>query len=356
MAGLLEATSAAVADERGRLPWRAGLWTAVLLTSHYWAAHHLVLGGLAWLLGLGLAGDARAALVRPRNLAPVALGGLLAAPWYATGFVAQMTSHDLAPGGTDPGLGELAQSYLMLLFYGLGRLPQALSTVLAAAGALGLALGGMGLLAALRAADGPARRMAPLLGLTAFGLGALGFALAQVFERSGFNWTYVAGAVPALAVALGLAAALLPRPLRLVTMLLPLALALGVWPLLNGPGTEDLRGAVNQVLDEAAPEDGVLPVEWQPELFPHGLAWSHYVGQRAASTLPERWDHGEAYQVVRSLSELPTRMFVVRRGLPLDAALFIQFRKRYTGEERTDYGYGVSVHRFDGLKPRKRPQ
>jgi 4-amino-4-deoxy-L-arabinose transferase-like glycosyltransferase len=348
VAGVLEGLCARGSSTAGSprpLPWRTGFWIAVGLHTHYWFLHHLLLWSAAAALALLLVRP-RELRITARDLLPLALGGLAALPWYGFGFREQLTGHDLGPGGADPTWRDLAQSYLGLLFTRLGSLDPAPRLFLAAAGALLLAVGAAGLWHLLRSSEPGRRALGLLLGATAFGLGPLGFALAQALPRAGFNWNYLAGAVPALGVAIGIAVARGPRRIAgPATLGAALVLGAGAWPLVRGPGPEDLAGAVRHVLDAAAPGDGVLPVEWQPSFFPHGQAWDYYAaGQRADLV---RLDHDAHYGLSLATGrELPATLHVVRRGLPLDAPLFVHLEQHYAERSSAPFGWGVSVETF----------
>ncbi|MEO0650817.1 MAG: glycosyltransferase family 39 protein, partial [Planctomycetota bacterium] len=349
VAGLLEATSARAVGSNLRLPWRAAVWVAIGLLSHYWFLYHLLLGALG--LGLGLACCGRQGRARLHlawsDLWPLLAGAAIAVPWYATGFLEQLTAHDLAPGGTSPDLGRLAWSYVTLLFFQLGSLPRPLGLTLVAVAAMLLAVALWGLLRELRGPSAGRRLFAALVLLTTFGLGPLGYLLSHAFERAGFNWTYLAGAVPALAVAVGIGLASLPA--RWSSLAIPAtaaALAAGSLPLAAGPGTEDLRGAVALVVRSATPADGVLAVEWQPGFFPHGQAWRYYTRDLDADALPRAYTHDEHYLLNETPDDLPPVLWVVRRGLPLDAPLLVDLGRRYTARTSHDFGWGVSVERF----------
>ena len=344
--GVLEAVIGWCVDRRddpdAPLPWRTALFVALGLVTHYWFLHHLALLGLVALVGILIGAGPR---WRPRDLAPLAMGLVIASPWYATGFREQLTGHDLWPGGSGVSLAELAQSYLLLLFFNLGTLPTAAKLILAAAGAGLLALGVLGAIGGLQRSTGPARTALLAVGATALLLGPWGAVVATAFPRAGFNWNYLVGAIPALAILIGLGAARLPDRLRLVAVAPLLAcLVAGAVTQASSPGTENLRGAVEHVLATAEAGDAVLPVEWQPPFFPHGQAWRFYAADRAEHLLI--LDHGEHYELVDLPAQLPARVHVVRRGLPLETALLAQLAERYEREDAAPFGYGVSVQTF----------
>ncbi|QDU67838.1 hypothetical protein Pla133_29270 [Planctomycetes bacterium Pla133] len=354
VAGVLEALAAwcidRERDSQAALPWRTAAWVALGLSTHYWFLHHLALFG-AVALGAGLAG--LGPRWRPRDLAPLVLGLVLAAPWYLTGFREQLTGHDLWPGGSGVSLGELAQSYLLLLFFNLGTLPSAAKLVLAAAGAALLGLGAFGAVVGVARSTGTRRTALVAVAVTALLLGPWGAVVAHLFPRAGFNWNYLAGAIPALAVLIGLGAARLPtRPRLLVVSPLLALLAAGAVTQAESVGTEDLRGAVDYVLTDARPGEAVLPVEWQPPFFPHGQAWRFYADGRADDLV--LLDHGANYELLELPVPIPERVHVVRRGLPLQTALLAQLAELYEREDAAAFGYGVSVQTFSGPRAQDR--
>lgn len=333
-------------DAGAHLPWRAAVFIALGLTSHYWFLHHL---GLVSLVALGAAALRSGPRWTARDVAPLALGVALALPWFATGFRDQLTGHDLWPGGSGAGLGDLAQSYLLLLFFNLGTLPTLAKLCFAAAGAGLLAAALLGAARGVTQLRGPRRTALLAVAATALLLGPWGALVAQLLPRAGFNWNYLAGAIPALAVLIGLGVVQLPSRWRwpLAGPLLGLLAAGGLTQAVSS-GTEDLRGAVEHVLAEAERGDAVLSVEWQPPFFPHGQAWTYY-GAGEAPWLT-RLEHTEHYGLEPLPSPPPARVHVIRRGLPLDAPLLLELRQRYRREDAAAFGYGVSVQTFAELR------
>ena len=350
VAGMLEALATRASGGSKQLPWRTAIWVGLGLLTHYWFLFHLALTITAVVVVASRPSKPPLASCPAwswRDTMPFLLGALFALPWYATGFLAQLTEHTLAPGGVDPTFRDLLQSYLTLLFYQLGQRPPVQVVVLTTVASVALLAALLGGLRALRSSSGPRLGVTAALLSNAFVIGPLGFGTSMMFQRSGFNWTYLAGAVPALAVLIGCELERWsPLRFRVATTVLACGLLWGGLPLLTGPGTEDLRGAATFITEHASPDDGVLPVEWQPDFFPHGQVWTYY-GVRATDDGPLRVEHGDHYEPLAPEAGWPARLWVLRRGLPLDAPLFVELRRVYSAEAGTDFGWGVSVQRFD---------
>jgi hypothetical protein len=267
-------------------------------------------------------------------------------PWYATGFREQLLEHSLRPGASQVTPVRIAQSYLLLLFYNLGTLPAGLRWALASAGAGLLALAVLGAGRILLWGSPGARAAVSTVAATALLLEPWAGLVATVFPRAGFSWTYLSGAVPALAVLIGAGlASLAHRPRTWITAALLAALAVGATIESLGAGTEDLHGAVEHVLEVRRPGDAVLPVEWQPGFFPHGQAWRYYGAPRAPD-LPVL-EHDADYGLRAFPADPPPqRVHVQLRGLPHDAPLMVELRERYAREEAVPFGFGVFVVTF----------
>lgn len=346
VAGWLDALVDLLEEGRGRL--RAVLWGVVGLHTHY---HFLYVLAVSGTLVAGLVLFASAYAARRRAAFAVLLWTLgLALPWYVLGFPHQL-SHELLPGGHVVSELRLAEGMLHLVFLNVG---------LAGSGwrVLFLAAGGVLLLAALargllyvRPAPG---RGPDALGLLCFGIAwvlpTLTALAAALSRRAGFEWRYLAGALPALALLVG--AAVAPgrlSSLRRVPVLLALVAALGL-SVLNArdPGREDYRDAVRRILAEARPEDAVLPADWSPRIFPHGLAWSYYAPRLARSTtLPARLDHTDEFALAPEidLRRYP-RVFCMFRSIPAGTAMMARLRAAFPDETTEVFGGAIYVVTF----------
>lgn len=316
-AGFLDACTDLLDDGRGRA--RLVLWTLIGLHTHYHFLHFLIVLG-AVLLGLLLFVPE----LRPRGRALLQCAlfvAVLAAPWYLLGFRQQL-GHQLMPGGSDVSRGLLAEGMVHLVFLNL-------SLGGAFARALFLAGGGTLVAAALL---GGLRLVRPAAHSNRPRAGALWFAgawlvptwtalAAALFARAGFEWRYLAGALPPFALLVGYSVG--PGRLCLtrrvgVTLALAAALWLSVLNVLD-PGRENYKDAVRRVLALVGPEDAVLAADWSPRLFPHGLAWDYYAPRLAAPgrELPRQLEHTDQFELLpdESLASLP-RVFALLRSIP----------------------------------------
>lgn len=345
-AGLLEALLASLEDGRGA--WRITLWTALGLHAHYHFLHALgVLGTTALVLA------ASQACYRPRlraTLVALALGALLAAPWYALGFPAQL-AHGLAPGGSNAALLRLFEGFKSLVFWNASAAGPVLRWVMLGASALLLALAALGTGSTASSARREGRLALPLLvAAAAFLVPALSWTAARLSSRAGFEWRYLAGALPAFALLAGAEACaegLLARTRRAATLAVALcALGLSLFNL-RDPGEEDYRGAAAWVLAQARASEAVLAADWQPRLFPHALGWRYYSGRAEGAPTLERLEHTDDFALADPGALAGReRVFCYLRSLPDGCALLRTLRAEFAHEEVRRFGRSVYVHVF----------
>lgn len=344
-AGLLEALLSAL--EEGRGTWRIGLWTVIGLHSHYHFLYTLAVLGSATLF-LGTRPPYRARL--RACLGAFAAAGLLSAPWYLLGFPAQL-AHGLAPGGSNATLLRLFEGFKNLEFPNVSVAGPALRLVLLAASALFLGLAGLGALGTLRAARGTGRVALPVLLVgAALVVPLLGWSAVHLSRRTGFEWRYLAGALPAfclLAAAEACAVGFLARTRRLTLAgVIASALVLAVFNA-RDPGEEDYRGAAEWVLARATPADALVAADWQPRLFPHALGWRYYAAHRPPASRPESLEHTDDFALLAPERLAGhERVFCFLRSLPRDCALLQTLRSRYPREEVHAFGRSIHVHVF----------
>lgn len=344
-AGLLDALLDALEDGRGA--WRIALWTVVGLHAHYHFLYTLAVLGAATLALLARAPYRPAA--RP-VLGAFAVAALLSAPWYLAGFPAQL-GHGLAPGGSDASLQRLFEGLKNLEFLNVSVAGPVLRALGLAASALLLALAGTGLLT-LRAARAPGRpALSLLIGCGALGVPLLAWSAAQVSHRAGYEWRYLAGALPAFCLLVGSEAAARGGLARLrqgaLAFVLAMAFLLAV-PNARDPGEEDYRGAIAWILERASPRDAVVAADWQPQLFPHGLAWSYYAPRLGdPRALPRVLGFSDAFALEEpALLSGQERVFCCLRSLPAQCALLRTLRQAFPHEETRAFGRSVYVHVF----------
>lgn len=346
-AGLLEGLLARFEDGRG---WRRiALWTAVGLHTHYHFLYTLAaLGGTSLLL----------ALTQPRHrgalrpcLGAFALAGLLSAPWYLVGFPGQLV-HGLAPGGSNATLVRLFEGYKNLVFLNVSVAGEALRWLGLVASALLLVLALLGAARLLRRAHTERRpALAWLCIASAFLVPLLSWGGARFTTRAGFDWRYLSGAIPALCLVVGTEACASGRLRRwrrgavLATGLAALAVAL---PNARDPGREDYRGAITWILGQASSQDVVVAADWQPEIFPHALAWDYYAARLAAGRpLPRRLEYtAELWLADPAELDGRERVFCCLRNLKDQCGILQTLRKQFAREEKLAFGRSVYVHVF----------
>lgn len=349
--GLADALVATLAA--GRRPWAVAAWTAVGLHTHYFFLHHLALASLA-LAALAVA-RARWRAGVARAAAGVALGALVAVPWYVWGFRRQLAG-DLEPGGSGATLAAFAESLFHLLFYELGVAPAALRPVALGGGALAAVLAALGAWRLVRRRDaqagagegGAAEPVGWLALALALGVPAQAAVASALVPRAGFAWTYLAGSTAPLCVLLA-AQAPRARPALAALAALAATMALLAVPVATSRGTEDYRGAVAYALERLRPGDAVVAVEPGPAFFPPAPGWTYYAARLAGPAgAPEPLELDERYHL-RDPSLLARHAGVVllHRGLQARFELLERLRARYAAEEQRRFGYALWVHRFE---------
>ena len=339
---LLALLLAAVGGERrgGRL----ALVTAAGLLTHYYFAHALVVLGAAALFAC------RGAEQGPRRARRITLalgaGVVLAAPWLATGFRHQLLEHAVAPGGTRVSARKLVEALVHLEFHQVSLGPSWLRPPVLAAGGVFLLLLLLGALRLVRSPNTP--RGGALLVIAAALVLPLWAALAAaLMPRAGFNWTYLSGSIGAAALLAASAADWPWKGLRLapVAVVVP-GLALAVY-MAASPGTEDTRGAVAWVTERSAAGDGVVVVDWQPEIFEQGAGWEYYAERTDAELAGLRLAVTKDWDLLRP-EELQglRRVFLVARGLPGDARLWRRLRSAFPVESGERFGYSLVALEF----------
>lgn len=341
-AGLLEALLDALEDGRGA--WRIGLWTVIGLHAHYHFLYALaVLGSATLYLGTRPAYRTRLRAC----LLGFAAGGLLSAPWYLLGFPIQL-AHGLAPGGSNATFLRLLEGFKNLVFLNVSVSGPTLRVFLLGASALFLLLAALG---ALRMARASGRTALPvLLAGAAFLVPLLGWSAAHLSTRAGFEWRYLAGALPAFALLAGseaCAEGAMARARRAATLLvLTSALALALFNA-RDPGEEDYRGAARWVLARSTAADALVAADWQPRLFPHAIGWHYYAAEAPAASLPESLEHTDSFALVApDRLDAHERVFCFLRSLPDGCSLLDTLRERYPHEEVRAFGRSIHVHVF----------
>ena len=334
-------------------------WIAVALLTHYHALHAAAVLALAY-GALLLSGRTDRAGWR-RLWIPVLLGCSIAIPWYATGFRTQL-GHELAPGGSQISPTILLEAFAHLIFFRLDP-AQSLRPLLAGLGLLSLplALIGASLLFARARRGNNGWELPAFLSALAFGLPAWTALVAWLQPRAGFEWRYLAASIAPYCLLVGSATAratthawpLLRTRRALVALTLLGASILSVAHALDR-GREDYRSAAEYILENAAPGDGVLGVEWQPRLFPRGGGWRYYAEQLGHGreeglifldhTPDFRLLQGDPGQAPR-LEELP-RVFCLLRSIPDDVPLLRRLRVLFEHEHKARFGEGIWVLTF----------
>jgi 4-amino-4-deoxy-L-arabinose transferase-like glycosyltransferase len=334
--------------DEGRGAWTVTLWTVVGLHTHYHFLYSLAaLGGTALVLA------ATRSAYRPHLralLGAFAVAALVALPWYALVFPDQLC-HGLPPGGSKASLLRLAEGFKNLVFLNVSVGGAALRAVGLAASAALLALFALGVATLVRRARATGSALPALVAAAALGVPLLTGAAAQLSERAGFEWGYLAGALPALCLAFG-AEACATGPLArvrraAVTVVGACALVLTA---LNArdPGEEDYRGAVDWITLRARPGDAIVVADWQPPLFPQGLGWEYYAARVPAGRhVPVRLAVTPAFFLERpaELAEL-ARVFCCLRSVPNQSGLLRTLRAEFAHEEAHASGRSVYAHLF----------
>jgi mannosyltransferase len=330
--------------------WELAAALALAFHTHYHAVH------VAVALGAGLV----AAAPRPNLralVAPALAAAAACAPWAVWGLAEQLR-HGLPPGGAGGTLRGLASGYAQLLFHD-ASLAGPLRPAFLVGALVALALAARGAAPALRRAPDAAglrgRRTARLLAALAFGLPLWSAGVAMLMPRAGFHWVYLTPAVVPFALLIAAAAdrpgsaraAAAERAAVGAVALLAIALALLHLP---GRSREETRAAVRALLSELRPGDAVIAGDWQPPLFPHGLAWRYYaprLGGAAPGVALEPVAVGPDL-ALSAPAELDgvARAFVIGRSLPDDAPLLLELRRRYAHEDVHRFGDAIFVHRF----------
>lgn len=345
--GLLEGLVACF--EEGRGAWRIALWTAVGLHTHYHFLYSLAALGSTSLLLLFTQPACRPAAWK--CVGGFALGGLASAPWYLTSFPDQLR-HGLAPGGTNAAFGRLFEGFKNLVFLNVSVAGPGLRWVGLGASGVMLALALLGAVGLLRQARASGRPALAWLCISAALLGpTLAWAAAQLRPRSGFDWRYLAGAIPAfcLVVAAEACARGALARLRRAAVFAVGACAL-VLALANArdPGGEDYRGAIEWILARATPADAVVVADWQPLIFPHALAWEYYAPRLAhGRPLPRRLDYASDLTLAAPDElDLHRRVFCCLRNWRIKYGILATLRERFPSEEIRAFGFSVYTHEF----------
>lgn len=337
------------AERNGRLP----IWTAPVLASallaHYFVWHHLAVATLVVLLVPSARRSAARALANRGSITVIAGGLLLAAPWYAFGFVRQL-EHGLWPGRGAATLRGLVDSLGGLTVRRLALAPDWLVIWLTLAAALVLVLAVQG----WRTVHRSRPLTAGLLLAQVFVLPAWAALASHLFARSGFDPKYLSAAGLALVLLAGLGLASIPRAgwRGALGMLVTIPLLMQSSLIALNPGAEDYRGATLRALELTGPGVPFAPIEWQPDLFPRGQGF-RYEADRLAMEHPDgeperEWlMHDEFYGLQRAIEarndDAPalTGLVVAVRGLPESDGLWSRLEARF--------GSGV-VERFGSVR------
>jgi 4-amino-4-deoxy-L-arabinose transferase-like glycosyltransferase len=348
LTGCLDAALDLLEGRRGLA--RAASWAVIGLHTHYHFVHALAVMAGACLVVAVLRPEARAG-VRRLALAGLA-AGVLAFPWYAWGFPAQL-AHGLAPGGSAVSLPRLLEGVVHLVYLNVSLGGELLrpAFLLAAGLVVGLAAGAA-LRGVSRVRTAPDGGVGFVLVATAFLLPAWSALASWITPRAGFEWRYIAGAVAPLALLAARGAVESgPLPRARAAALAYAVLAALALVLLNvrDPGREDNRAAVRAILGRARPGDAVVAAEWQPRIFPHAGAWDFYAPRFVlpGARIPPRIEHTDdfAFPPGTDLAAFP-RIFVLARSLPNHSPLLTSLRQGFPHERRESYGMSIWLHTF----------
>jgi hypothetical protein len=216
------------------------------------------------------------------------------------------------------------------------------------AGIVGVLLAGWTVLRLLRGKldeeEGPSTA---LFAAVSFGVPVWAAVSVLFFERSGYNWTYLAGCSAPFAI---LVCAHSPRSrASLDRVLIVLVLAAMLSVLIGfSRGTEPYRDAVAHILDRHRDGDAVVVVEPGPEVFPPALGWRYYCTRLAGpGGPPERLAMKSHFHLER-VADLDghERVWLFERGLRDEDWMIVTLRERFAGELIERFGYGLAVHAF----------
>lgn len=341
-------------ESRRRNSISLGLWLWIGLHNHYFFAQYSV--GLAF--GVGLAACIEPSLkARLGTLVkPIVAAGLLALPWYLSGFPAQW-GHALPPGGDDLGLQALLEAYVHLFFLNV-RLGTEVPLVGGFLRETFIACGGLlTLLAVLGACRGLApgspratRMTTAIMSSVAFVVPCAALLLAHVIPRAGFTWHYVLPSAAAEAWLIALGWRCVPKlglgfGLHRIATCAVLSAAT-LLCLLNAvsQGTEDYPGAVADLLEQHQPQDLIVCVEWQPALFPQGMPWDYYAPRLRADPPPRLpMNQNSTLRDPRALDRAP-RLLLLKTALPDQQHLPLSLKEAgFVEVQRSDHGFGIQV-------------
>ncbi len=341
---------------RGSTRGRRGAATAfaiscvALLHAHYFGLQYaLVLGTLA--LGWLASRRARIDPARPWLVAAL-VTALAAAPWYLIGFRHQLT-HGLPPGGHAIGLAALGESLVHLFFLDV-RMAGVLRPLMIGAACVILLLAALGAIELL-GREGRDRVLGSWLAASAFGVPLFATSLASLWPRAGFNWHYVLPSVAPMALLAARGACGTPwRGARLAA--LGSALVAATWLSLlhlRSTGSEDYPGAVRSILAAWHPGDAIVAAEWQPSFFSQSAPWEYYAPRLSGpSGPPPRLVVGQDFDLVdpHALEDVD-RVLLLDTSLGPRSTLLRRLREDFPSEAVTNFGYGISVRRFE--RPRQ---
>ena len=305
--------------------------------THYFGGHYVIGAALAALTLAAFDREVRGRL--RRAVAPIVAASLLCSPWAWFGFRRQL-EHRLPPGGDDLDWHGLAEAFVHFFFHNVRLGGPELRLAFIGAGAVAFALGAVGVLRLLR--EPRTRAAGALVAMAAFGVPVLSWAIANLTPRAGFTWHYTLPSAAPMALLAVVGAWTLGVFGRLLfTSILGLALALTALNV-DGPGTEDFRGAVRALLARHRPGDAVIAVEWQPGLFPQGQPYDYYA-PRLSQAPPERLPMRDFSVQDPLVLDGLQRVIVVRKSLPADQALFDELRARFEPVAQDTFGFSLDV-------------
>jgi hypothetical protein len=324
------------AERHGHLPlWTAPVLSCALLT-HYFAWHHLAVAALVVVCVPTVRRVAARVLANVRSIAVVTGGLLLAAPWYAIGFVRQL-EHGLWPGRGAASLRALVDSFGGLSVRRLDIAPPWLALWVTVAAGLLLPLAVLG----WRRVYGARPLTAALLLAQVFVLPLWAAVASHLFARSGFDPKYLSASGLALVLLAGLGLASIPRARWRTALGLVVAAPLFAQSLLiaNDAGAEDYRGATARALELCSEGVPFAPIEWQPALFPRAQGFRYTASRlelaRASEPEPEWLEHDADYGLAAAFAERATDapplvgLVVAVRGLPEADPLWARLEARF---------------------------